>query len=92
MHTSGPFVSNPTPTNPLTTPSTPSRPFGSTQVGDTPSMSGLSEDSSAQTSTYGARSISVTSLQCSEEELKAFRAEYFVLGAVPECPPPLELC
>ncbi|CAB4017399.1 Hypothetical predicted protein, partial [Paramuricea clavata] len=95
MHTSGPFASS----NPTTTPSTffgssPSA-FGFTQVNNTPSSTSMfSEDNSsgAQTSTDGARSTTMTSLRCSEEDLKAFRAAHFVLGAVPECPPPLELC
>lgn len=29
---------------------------------------------------------------CSEEDLQAFMADSFVLGKIPECPPPLELC
>jgi hypothetical protein len=89
MHTS-----NPTPGNPPTTLSTPSRPFGSAQVNNTPSMFGISQEnsSSAQTSTVAAPSTTMTSLRCSEDDLKAFRAAYFVLGAIPECPPPPELC
>lgn len=31
-------------------------------------------------------------LSCSEEDMQAFRADSFVLGKIPECPPPLELC
>lgn len=32
------------------------------------------------------------SLTCSDEDMQAFRADSFVLGKIPECPPPLELC
>jgi len=31
-------------------------------------------------------------LGCSDEDMQAFRADSFVLGKIPECPPPLELC
>ena len=32
------------------------------------------------------------SLTCSDEDMQAFKADSFVLGKIPECPPPLELC
>ena len=95
MRPSGPFVSNPTTTtNPLTILSTSSRPFVSKQNDNTPSMFEVSQEdsSSVQTTIDGAPSTTTTSSKCSEEDLKAFRAEYFVLGAIPECPPPPELC
>lgn len=31
-------------------------------------------------------------LTCSEQDMQAFMADSFVLGKIPECPPPLDLC
>lgn len=31
-------------------------------------------------------------LTCSEQDMQAFMADSFILGKIPECPPPLELC
>lgn len=43
----------------------------------------------AMSSTEQSTTLSLT---CSEEDMQAFRADSFVLGKIPECPPPLELC
>ncbi|EDO27237.1 predicted protein [Nematostella vectensis] len=39
-----------------------------------------------------ATASSATNLKCSEQDIAAFKAEKFVLGKIPECPPPPELC
>ncbi|XP_046859522.1 nucleoporin NUP42-like isoform X2 [Xenia sp. Carnegie-2017] len=78
---------------PVTTNST-STLFQSNQV-DVPfarSLSPIAEDVSNDHQTFPTPKCSVSSLRCSEDDLKAFRADRFKMGAVPECPPPLELC
>lgn len=78
---------------PVTTNST-SALFQSNQV-DVPfarSLSPIAEDVSNDHQTFPTPKCSVSSLRCSEDDLKAFRADRFIMGAVPECPPPLELC
>lgn len=48
--------------------------------------------SEVHTMTSDTRQPVVPLLKCSEQDIKAFKANHFVLGAIPECPPPLELC
>lgn len=57
-----------------------------TMMGSTSLQSGTL--STASTITTAAP----VSLTCSDEDMQAFRADSFVLGKIPECPPPLELC
>jgi len=52
---------------------------------------------SAATSTATTKATTIATaapvaLTCSEEDMQAFLADSFVLGKIPECPPPLELC
>lgn len=52
---------------------------------------------SAATSTATTKATTIATaapmaLTCSEEDMQAFMADSFVLGKIPECPPPLELC
>ncbi|KAJ7378931.1 Nucleoporin-like protein 2 [Desmophyllum pertusum] len=56
-------------------------------------------NNSMQKSTQGTSSsteqstvATPVSLTCSEEDMQAFMADSFVLGKIPECPPPIELC
>lgn len=56
----------------------------------------LQESTSLQSGTPSSKEQATTaapsSLTCSDEDMQAFRADSFVLGKIPECPPPLELC
>lgn len=52
---------------------------------------------SAATSTATTKATTIATaapmaLTCSEEDMQAFMADSFVLGKIPEYPPPLELC
>lgn len=60
----------------------------------------LQGSTSLQSETPSTRTTTATTittaapvtLSCSDEDMQAFRADSFVLGKIPECPPPLELC
>ena len=48
--------------------------------------------STATTTATKITAAAPVSLSCGDEDMQAFRADSFVLGKIPECPPPLELC
>lgn len=48
--------------------------------------------SSGKESSTVVSSTAKQALTCSEQDMQAFMADSFVLGKIPECPPPLELC
>jgi len=47
---------------------------------------------SGEKSTTSATASQSTDYQLTEEELEAFKSDKFVLGQIPEHPPPEELC
>lgn len=61
-----------------------------TMMGSTSLQSGT--PSTATTTATTKTTAAPVSLTCSDEDMQAFRADSFVLGKIPECPPPLELC
>lgn len=79
--------------SPAVTAAFPSESQAQKDIGTNPSnhTSGSSMRSTpkAMSSTEQSTTLSLT---CSEEDMQAFRADSFVLGKIPECPPPLELC
>ena len=105
---SGPFSSSPFPSSKQVTfvSTNPPGPFGTssgTALSSQPLFGGTENEpnvsgngAEVQTTSLSMTSVSlppvVPLLKCSEQDMKAFKADHFVLGAIPECPPPPELC